>query len=226
MQRRFAGAVLTMLVVGVLAGASAQTTMAAEGRQSYTGTIGGADYRVEVPGRWNGTLVVHNHGYFPPDFGSFGISLTNRPPAGRPRRGCSSTATRWPRRSSRTSGTGYQIENALRDQIALLDWFDQHIGRPRRTIATGQSMGAAIALLLAERNPGRFDGVATLCGVPDPQGEFNAALDMNFAVKTLLADGQDIDLVRPQRPDRDRRGARAGDPAGDDHASRDARGWR
>jgi alpha-beta hydrolase superfamily lysophospholipase len=54
-------------------------------------------------------------------------------------------------------------------------------------VATGQSLGAAITDLLVERNPQRFDGAATMCSAHDPLGTFNAVLDMNFAVKTLLA---------------------------------------
>jgi pimeloyl-ACP methyl ester carboxylesterase len=99
-------------------------------------------------------------------------------------------------------GLGYQIENALQDQLGVLDWFDAHVGEPRHIVSAGQSMGAAIAVLLAERHPRLFDGVATVCGGFDPLGTFNATLDINFAVKTLLAPGQDIELVHVGDPAR------------------------
>jgi len=62
------------LVVTVLGGGSAAAGSphaCAQGRRSITGTLDGADFRVEVPERWNCTLVVYSHGYFPPglDFG-------------------------------------------------------------------------------------------------------------------------------------------------------------
>jgi pimeloyl-ACP methyl ester carboxylesterase len=63
-------------------------------------------------------------------------------------------------------------------------------------------MGAAIAVLLAERHPDRFDGVATMFGGYDPLGTFNAVRDIAFAVKTLLAPGQDIELVRVTHAER------------------------
>ncbi|MFD0536369.1 hypothetical protein ACFQY7_24190 [Actinomadura luteofluorescens] len=54
-------------------------------------------------------------------------------------------------------------------------------------------------MLLAERNPGRFAGVASLCGVlGGTTGHFNSALDTNYAVKTLLA--PDLELVRIKDP--------------------------
>jgi len=98
--------------------------------------------------------------------------------------------------------TGFAVESALRDQIALLDWFDAHVGRPHRTLATGSSMGAGISLLLAERNPRRFAGVAAMCGPLDNNGQWNVALDVTFALKTLLAPGEQIDLVRVADPAR------------------------
>jgi pimeloyl-ACP methyl ester carboxylesterase len=200
--------VLVGLLAALLAGSQTATaatppTAAADGRQSYTGTIDNAQFRVEVPAKWNGTLVLYNHGYMPPGFPSFGIALTNRPPdrseteAWLLEHGYALAASQFA-----DGGGGYQVANALHDQTALLDWFDEHVGRPRHTVASAQSMGAAIAVLLAERNPGRFDGVASMCGAYDPLGTFNAVLDMNFAVKTLLAPGEDIDLVRVTDPAR------------------------
>lgn len=201
MRRGLRGVALTGLVAGLLisgsaVSAAAATAPVAEGRRSITGTIDGANFRVEVPERWNGTLVLYSHGYYPEGFPSFGIGLTNRPgtEAWLLEHGYALAASDFKGR------TGYQVQQALHDQIALLDWFGANVGRPRRTVATGQSLGASIAVLLAERHPDRFAGVGTVCGVYDPLGTFNAVLDMNFAVKTLLAPGQDIDIVRAADP--------------------------
>lgn len=195
--------VLVGLLAALLAGPAAPVAAAADGRQSLTGAIDGVPFRVELPEKWNGTLVLYNHGYLPPAFPTFGIALTNRPPdrseteAWLLEHGYALAASQFA-----DGGKGYQVANALHDQEALLDWFDEHVGRPRHTVASAQSMGAAIAVLLAERNPDRFDGVAAMCGAYDPLGTFNAVLDMNFAVKTLLAPGEDIELVRAGDPER------------------------
>jgi pimeloyl-ACP methyl ester carboxylesterase len=146
---------------------------------------------------------LYSHGYLPPGFPSFGIALTNRPPdrseteAWLLEHGYALAASQF-----KDGGIGYQIENALQDQLGVLDWFDAHVGEPRHIVSAGQSMGAAIAVLLAERHPRLFDGVATVCGGFDPLGTFNATLDINFAVKTLLAPGQDIELVHVGDPAR------------------------
>ena len=57
-------------------------TAVATGRQTLTGTIGGADYRVELPQRWNGMLVLFSHGYWPTGFPRRGIWLGRSPSTG------------------------------------------------------------------------------------------------------------------------------------------------
>ncbi|MEA2149746.1 MAG: hypothetical protein QOD69_1576 [Solirubrobacteraceae bacterium] len=196
----------TLVVVALLGGllGGGAVAMAAEpapGRQSYTGTIDGADFRVEVPERWNGTLVLYSHGYMPPGFPAFGgIALTNRFLGAETETWLLDHGYALAASQFQEHGVGYQVASAMRDQMALLDWFHAHVGRPRHTMATGQSLGASIAVLLAEAHPDRFDGVATMCAADDGNATFNAALDMSFAVKTLLAPGQDIELVHATDP--------------------------
>lgn len=197
--RRLVIVLSTMLLAGVLAGWQAGTASADHGRHSYSGEINGAEYRVEMPAEWNGTLLLYSRGYLPEGFPVAGVSLTNGPtPFGQ-------TTEDWLLEhgyalaaSNFTGVSGYQVKQGSIDQIALLDWFESNIGRPRHTISTGQSLGAAIAVGLADRYPERFSGVATFCGGYDPLGQWNAALDITFVVKTLLAPGEDIDLVRPR----------------------------
>jgi pimeloyl-ACP methyl ester carboxylesterase len=193
--------VLLVVVLAPAAGAQPPSGAAQEGRRSLTGALDGVPFRVELPERWNGTLVLHSHGYLPEGFPDLGIALTNRGPG-------TSESERWlldhgyalAASQFREGGTGFQVANALEDQTALLDWFAREVGPPRSTIATGQSMGAAIALLLAERHPQRIAGVATVCGGPDPLGTFDAVLDVHVAVRALLAPGEDIDLVLARDP--------------------------
>jgi pimeloyl-ACP methyl ester carboxylesterase len=83
----------------------------------------------------------------------------------------------------------------------VLDWFEDHVGKPRRTVATGSSGGGAISLLLAEKYPRRIDGVLAMCAPIDLYGQMNLSLDINFALKTLLAPGaDDIELVNAKDP--------------------------
>lgn len=172
----------------------APTTGAVEqGRRTYTGTIDGAEYRVEMPEAWNGTLVLYSHGYWPTSFPAPPLALANSP----------ETETWLLDHGYALAGSnfqgvsGFQVPRGQQDQLALLDWFGENVGQPERAISTGQSMGGSIAVNLAERHPERFDGVLTVCAGYDPQNTWNAGLDVTYAVQTLLLPGSDIDLVRP-----------------------------
>jgi pimeloyl-ACP methyl ester carboxylesterase len=197
--------VRAVVVVGVVLGTLALAPAARStppdgvptGRRTLTGELGGAAYRVELPERWNGTLVLFSHGYYPEGFPSFGIAVTNRPEteAWLLEQGFALAA------SDFVGRTGYQVEQAQRDQIALLDWFEATVGRPHRTISYGLSMGASIAVQLGENHPDRFAGVATICGAYDSVGMYDAILDMQVVIKELLADGDpNIELVRATDP--------------------------
>ncbi len=191
-------ALVVALVAGLLVG-PATSTASAEGRRTIRGTINGADYRVELPERWNGTLVLFSHGYYPEFFAPDEIQLANR-----------EETSGWlldhgyALAASNFKGKfGFAIEPALDDQIALLDWFNVNIGHPQRTISSGMSMGGAIATLLAEHNPGRVDGVVAMCSDINPSATWNQGLDVLFAVRTLLAPDAGIDLVKSKDPNVD-----------------------
>ena len=49
---------------------------------------------------------------------------------------------RWRARPIKTSG--WAVQDALHDQIALLDYFNKTYGEPERTIAWGHSLGGMI----------------------------------------------------------------------------------
>jgi hypothetical protein len=163
----------------------------------YHGTIDGAEYLVKVPHDWNGTLVLFSHGYYP-DFIEFppmpvALSTAEQTAGWLLDHGYALAASNF------LGVTGLAVEPALRDQIRLLDWFEDNVGRPRRTISSGMSMGGGIAVHLAERNPHRFDGVLAQCADVDMLGTLNVSLDINFAVRTLLTDGT-AELVRADNP--------------------------
>jgi len=196
MNRRVAAALAVLLVLQV-AVVTVHPVAAAGAVKVYQGSIAGAQYRIEVPDRWNGTLLLWSHGLYPPGFLPEEIQLTNQPAtkAWLLDHGYATAASNY------RTPTGWSVREALDDQITLLDWFAEHIGRPRRVISAGSSMGGLIAVLLAERNSHRFDGVATLCGpLAGGLGLWNTWLDTNFAIKTLLAPGSDLRLTGLKDP--------------------------
>ncbi|HEY6944754.1 MAG TPA: prolyl oligopeptidase family serine peptidase [Candidatus Acidoferrum sp.] len=173
----FVAAVVLFLFAG---GAQAQSG----GTMQKGMLLDGAKYLIEVPPNWNGTLFLYSHGYVTPgspnpaqdaaitdqathDFMLFsGFALAG-----------SSYAT-----------TGWAIEQALPDQIAVLDIFDQMFGVPKRTIAWGHSLGGMVTAGLIQRYPDRFDAALPMCGVlSGGVATWNTALDSAFAFKTLLA---------------------------------------
>ena len=198
MRRLITLVVAAAVSVGLLTAPTATATPVSwPGRHTYTGSIDGAEYRVETPARWNGTLVLFSHGYVP-DVPGFppGILLANR-----------AETEQWLLdHGFAVAGSDYQgrfgmlIEEALTDQMALLDWFEDTIGEPRRTISSGFSMGGGIATRLAERYPDEFDGVLAMGSQQDMPAGLNRGLDVTFAVRTLLTDDQQLELVKAADP--------------------------
>lgn len=189
--------VLAAVAAGLVAGQTSATAGVWPGRHTYTGAIDGAEYRVETPERWNGTLVLFSHGYVPE-----GVPI----PPGIPLAVRAETEQWLLDHGFALAGsdykgrTGMAIEDALADQIALLDWFDDTVAEPRRTVASGFSMGGGIATRLAERNPDRFDGVLAIGSLQDGPANLNRGLDVTFAVRTLLTDDQRLELVKAADP--------------------------
>ncbi|MEU8121285.1 alpha/beta hydrolase-fold protein [Spirillospora sp. NPDC049024] len=213
--RLFCRAVPLMVFAAVAA--VALPVRADDGMSVREGDINGVPYRVEVPARWNGTLLLWSHGAYSLEFPAPSeISLTNHPATRQwlLDHGYALAASQF-----RVAQGWGVVESGLKDQIDLLDWFTANVGKPRRTVSAGSSAGGLTSVLLAERNPGRFAGVASLCGVlGGTTGHFNSALDTNFAVKTLLA--PDLELVRIKDPQANTSSARRalgtalGDPSG------------
>jgi len=176
----------------------APATAVPQGRGSYTGVIDGARYRVEMPDRWNGTLVLYSHGYYPPGLPlPEAVALSTRPETETwlLANGYAVAASNY-----RDDGRGFEVAEAVEDQFKLLDWFGANIGRPKRTVTSGLSMGGGVSIQLDERQPQRFDGVVTQCAAYDINGTFNTALDALFTVKTLLGT-PDMELVHPSDPE-------------------------
>jgi pimeloyl-ACP methyl ester carboxylesterase len=160
-----------------------------------TGTINGADYLIEVPANWNGKLLLFSHG-------------TVSPGAPNPAQNSydEATGTELLKRGyalagSSFSATGWALEQAFKDQIALLNYFEKTVGHPQQVIAWGISMGGAISAGLVEKYPQRFAGALPLCGVmAGGVAEFNLLLDGSFAFKTLLAPQSALQLTHISDP--------------------------
>ncbi|HKE83117.1 MAG TPA: hypothetical protein VKB50_05155, partial [Vicinamibacterales bacterium] len=132
------------------------------GAKALFGKYEGGVYRIEIPGNWNGDLVLWAHGYVD-DGGPQGAHLR----AGFPSGGQTGTGLTlrehliargfaWAASSYRCNG--YVPGVGLLDTIALADVFAKTSGgkAPARTYLSGASMGGHVTLLGMQEFPTRF----------------------------------------------------------------------
>ena len=173
-------------------------TFAEAGVTKLTGTLAdGATYLIEVPasGHWNGDLFLYSHGYVAPG------SPNPAHDVGDPATRAFLLSSGFALAGSSYASTGWAIEQALPDQIAVLDIFEKKVGKPTRTIAWGHSLGGMITAGLIQRYPERFDAALPMCGVlSGGVATWNTALDSAFAFKTLVAPGSGLQIVNITDP--------------------------
>jgi len=183
---------IALFAATLLAGGGA---VASTAPVDQTGVINGAAYQIEIPTDWNGVLLLYSHGYVIPG--------SSNPPTdvGDLQTHDYLLANHYALAGSAYRTTGWAVHEALEDQIALLNFFDDHFGKPRQTLAWGHSLGGMITAGLVQQHPRRFDGALPMCGVlAGGVGVWNTALDAEFVFKTLVAPGSDLQLVNIADP--------------------------
>src|SRR6266851_2962624 len=186
-------AVTTVFLLTVSGTARAQAAFTVTARSGSLAD--GAEYLIEVPSNWNGTLFLYSHGYVVPG------SSNPAHDVGDPFTRFFMLSSGYALAGSSYATKGWAIEDALRDQIAVLDLFKLVVGTPKRTIAWGHSLGGIITAGLIQRNPERFDAALPMCGVlSGGVATWNTALDSEFAFKTLLAPGTGLEVVNIADP--------------------------
>lgn len=181
--RRLGAAAIAALGLALLpAGASAGgggTTLTGSTTDSSGNSF---TYKIEVPGNWNGTLVLYSHGY-----SFFPVAASD---VGDPVTGAWLLAHGYALAGSSYSTSGWALQQAFEDQIDVLNIFDAQVGTPTRTIAWGHSLGGMITAGLVQLFPDRFTAALPMCGVvAGGPGVWNQGLDSEFALETLLAPG-------------------------------------
>ena len=171
--------------------ASSQTASPQLGLTKHTGALpDGATYLIEVPANWNGTLFLYSHGFVTPG------SPNPAKDVGDPVTRLYMLSSGFALAGSSYAATGWAIQEALPDQIAVLDLFNQLVGTPKGTIAWGHSLGGMVTAGLIQRYPDRFDAALPMCGVlSGGVAAWNTALDFGFTFKTLLAPGSGLQVV-------------------------------
>lgn len=99
------------------------------------------------------------------------------------------------------SSSGWAVHDALQDQMALLDFFQQHVGKPKRVIAWGHSMGGLITAGLIQLHPDRFVAAIPLCGLLAGSVAYaNTVLDGAYAFRALMASPSDLEVAGISAP--------------------------
>src|SRR5580658_7591376 len=196
MWQKTKGAIFFSVSVAMLLFSVAGSARAQAGVTTLPGALpDGATYLIEVPANWNGTLFLYSHGYVTP--GSANPALD----VGDPFTRFFMLSSGYALAGSSYATTGWAIQQALPDQIAVLEQFKKMVGHPKRTIAWGHSLGGIITAGLIQRNPETFDAALPMCGVlSGGVATWNTALDSEFAFKTLLAPGSGLQVVNIADP--------------------------
>ncbi|MBI5282521.1 MAG: alpha/beta fold hydrolase [Candidatus Solibacter usitatus] len=120
-----------------------------------TGSINGAEYRIDLPDNWNGTLIVYCHGYSP---------TPAKFDASRPSNMAPLALAGFAVIQSGYSAGGWAVEEALLDTEALRRHFIAKHGKPKETWVMGHSMGGFLTMAILEKYPSGYDGGLALCG--------------------------------------------------------------
>lgn len=194
--RQYIKNLILSLAVGVVLLASPGGASAQLGITAHTGTLpDGATYLIEVPANWNGTLFLYSHGYVTPG------GANPAQDVGDPATRLFMLASGFALAGSSYATTGWAVQQALPDQIAVLDIFAQTVQPPKVTIAWGHSLGGMITAGLIQRYPHRFDAALPMCGVlSGGVATWNTALDSAFAFQNLIAPGSGLQLVNITDP--------------------------
>lgn len=124
-----------------------------------TGVLAGASFRIDMPEKWNGVLLIYYHGYAeaPAVFDKAapnhmaGLALSGYAIA-----------------QSGYSVGGWAQEHAIPETEALRQYTIAHYGKPKETYVLGHSMGGQLTIATIESYPNRYDGALPLCGLLQP----------------------------------------------------------
>jgi pimeloyl-ACP methyl ester carboxylesterase len=126
-----------------------------------TGALAGANYRIEMPARWNHQLVIYAHGYRTVRTPRLATNWDDmQQPALRSEflsRGFAIAQTEY-----RTDG--WAVKEAVEDLEALRLHFIRQHGRPAKTYIAGHSLGGLLTVITLEQRAGVYAGGLALCG--------------------------------------------------------------
>jgi pimeloyl-ACP methyl ester carboxylesterase len=155
---RVAGRFATAVLVGI---ALAVAPTPARAQTHFEGDIGpGSTYEIDVPAIWNHSLVLYAHGLVQADLPV--VSPSELPEFDAIRTALLSSG--FAVAASSYSSNGWALADAVRRTHQLSGIFRTLVSAPRRTLLMGASLGALVAVKLAETHAREYDGALALCG--------------------------------------------------------------
>ena len=146
------------------------------GGTTEVGVLEGAEYRIDIPPQWNGSLVVWYHGYS--EHGaSFHIAERLAPDLE------NFVGRRFAVAQSAYSEPGWALQQAYPETEALRHYFDSKYGHPKESYVVGASMGGALVMITLELNPKPYVGGLDLCGAVGPTF---VSFDRRFALRAAF----------------------------------------
>jgi len=156
--------------------------------EEFSGSLpNGTQWIAAVPDDWNGTVLLHSHGYLP----SFVPFPNPAPTVGSIPAGSALLDLGYALVASSYADKGWALPTAPGDQLDSLEEAIEAIGaEPELVLAFGTSMGGLVTAMLAESAGDVIDGALTTCGIVGGGADLNNyQLDGAHAVNQLLADG-------------------------------------
>lgn len=158
MLRRFA--FVLALLISTFAHAKA-SDIAPGNAKSEFGALEGAAFRVDVPEKWNGGLVVFFHGYAVTPVELEEGERISPMFDGMLARGFAVIQSAY-------SATGWAVEEGAADSERLRKAFVAKHGAPKETFVAGMSMGGTLTVMAIESQPDVYAGALSLCGALEP----------------------------------------------------------
>ncbi len=121
-----------------------------------TGTLNGAAFRIDIPEKWSGGLIMYCHGYNaqPGKFDTREPSAIMR----------AYLDAGYAVAQSGYAAGGWAIQEAVEDTEALRRHFSTKYGTPKQIFLSGHSMGGFLTMAMLEKFPNSYDGGLALCG--------------------------------------------------------------
>jgi pimeloyl-ACP methyl ester carboxylesterase len=160
----------------------------------HAGTLEHANYRIDIPEKWNGDLVMLMHGYQP-------VGAPNATPMEPADATSVFLKEGYAVAQSQFASQGWAVGDAIADNERLREYFEKTYARPSHTYLYGFSLGGLAAAASIERYPHAYTGAMITCGLTVSTPDFLArGVVEPLAAFDALIPGVIPDLGAPGSP--------------------------